>query len=104
MNLVTIEPPAARITAARKAFELLDAALGVVAAGKLLEVVADQLVETLAQGLGFLPGASDQLLVNREGHIHQHSICAHLGCVKDRWRGSQRMDLYENAKLLAGRG
>jgi hypothetical protein len=65
MNLIPIEAPAARIAAARKAFELLDAALRIVFAGKPLEVVADQLVEALAQGIRLLSGARDELLVNR---------------------------------------
>src|ERR1700688_4047631 len=81
MNLVSIELPAARIAASRKAFELLDTPLRIVAPGKLLEVIANQLVQTLSQGLRLLSGASDQLLVNRQGHIHAHSICAHIGCV-----------------------
>src|ERR1700730_3983517 len=76
MNLVSIELPAARIAASRKAFELLDTPLRIVAPGKLLEVIANQLVETLSQGLRLHSGSSDQLLVNRQGHIH-----AHIGCV-----------------------
>jgi hypothetical protein len=64
MNLVPIETPAARIAAAGEAFELLDAALRIVPAGKFLEVVADQLVEALAQGIRLLSGAREDLLVN----------------------------------------
>jgi hypothetical protein len=48
MNFVSIEAPAARVAAAREFLELLDALLRVVAASQLLQVVADQLVETLA--------------------------------------------------------
>ena len=48
MNFVSIEAPSARVAAAREFLELLDALLGVVAVRQLLQVVADQLIETLA--------------------------------------------------------
>ena len=49
---------------AGEALELLDAALGIVPSGDGLQVVADQLIEALAEGLGFLAGAGDQLIVD----------------------------------------
>src|SRR5271157_239590 len=81
MNLVSIETPTARVTATGEELELLDAPLRIVAAGQLLQVIADKLIETLAEGIGLLSGASDKLLVDRQGHVHSHSICAHVSCV-----------------------
>jgi hypothetical protein len=48
MNFVSIEAPAARVASARELLELLDASFGVVPTSQLLQVVADQLIETLA--------------------------------------------------------
>ncbi len=70
MNLVSIEPPAARVALTRELLKLLNAALGIVSAGYGLQVIADQLIETLAEGLGFLSRASYELLIDREGDIH----------------------------------
>ena len=50
MNLVAIEVPAAGVAAAREALELLDNTLRVVTARKPFEVIADQLIKTLAKG------------------------------------------------------
>ena len=65
MNLVPIETPAPGVPATGEALELLDAPLGVIAAGESLQVVADQLIKALAEGVRFLAGACDQLLINR---------------------------------------
>lgn len=40
-----------------KALEFLYAALRIVTAGQPLQVVANQLIETLTESIGFLPGA-----------------------------------------------
>src|ERR1700730_5933748 len=82
MDLVSIEAPAARAAAAGEALEFLDASLGIVASSKGLEVVADQLVETLSQRTGRPPGSSNCLFVDRKGDVHGHSICAQGCCVK----------------------
>jgi len=70
MNLVSIEPPAARVALTRELLKLLNAALGIVSAGYRLQIIADQLIETLAESLGFLSRASYELLVDREGDVH----------------------------------
>jgi len=82
MNLVSIEPPAARVALTRELLKLLNAALGIVSASDRLQVIADQLIETLAESFGFLSRASYELLIDREGDIHEHSICGHVLCVK----------------------
>jgi hypothetical protein len=79
MDLVSIEAPAAR--AAGEALEFLDASLGIVASSKGLEVVADQLVETLSQRTGRPPGSSNYLFVDRKGDVHGHRIRAQGCCV-----------------------
>jgi hypothetical protein len=38
-------------------FELLDALLGIIAAGQLLQVITDKLIEALAEGVGLLSSA-----------------------------------------------
>ena len=67
MNLVPIEPPAARVALTRELLKLFNAALGIVSAGYRLQVIANQLIETLAESLGFLSRASYELLIDREG-------------------------------------
>ncbi|MGD0600999.1 MAG: hypothetical protein ABR988_14325 [Terriglobales bacterium] len=57
MSLVAIETVAMRVASARQALKLRDAALGVVASSQLLQVLADQLVEALAESLCALSGA-----------------------------------------------
>jgi hypothetical protein len=64
MNLVAIEAPAMRVTRAGEAIELLDASFGIVAASESLEIVADQLIETLAQSVSFLSSALDDLFID----------------------------------------
>ena len=48
MNFVSIEAPATGVATAGELPELLDAALRVVAASQLLQVVADELIQALA--------------------------------------------------------
>src|SRR5437660_10030859 len=81
MNLVTLEAPAARVSLTGEALELLDATLRVVSASHGLQVVADHLVEALAQSFRLLAGSGDQLLVDGEGDVHGHSIRGHILCV-----------------------
>ena len=64
MNFVSIEAPAAGVAVPGEFLEFLDALLGVVAASQLLQVVADQLIETLAQGIRLLSGTSDELFID----------------------------------------
>lgn len=78
MDLVAIEAPATRVTLTREAPELLDALLRIVASGHGLQIVADQLIETLAQGLGLLASAVNQLFVEGQRHVHKHIICVHV--------------------------
>jgi hypothetical protein len=42
---------------------------GIVSAGQCLQVIADQLIETLAESLGILSRASHELLIDREGDV-----------------------------------
>ena len=70
MSLVAIETLAMRVAGARQALELLDPALGIVAASQFLQVIANQLVEAFSESLRPLPGTRDGLLVNRQGNIH----------------------------------
>src|ERR1700758_5029392 len=81
MNLIAIEAPATRVSLSGEALELLDAALRVVSASHGLQIVADHLVEALAQSFRLLAGSGDQLLVDGEGDVHTHSICVHILCV-----------------------
>src|SRR5438552_14678450 len=81
MNLVAIEAPATRVAPTREALELLDAPLRIVTARQSLQVVADKLIEALAEGVRLLSGASYKLLIDGQGNIHLHSICAHVPCV-----------------------
>lgn len=69
MDLVAVEAPSSRVAAAGEALEFLDAALGVVI-GKRLKIVANQLIQTLAQGFRPLSRASNDLLVDGERNIH----------------------------------
>ena len=64
MNLVSIEAPAPRVALAGKTAEFLDTPFGIVAPGQLSQVVANQLIEALAQGIRPPPGAPDQLLIH----------------------------------------
>jgi hypothetical protein len=48
---------------------------------KGLEVVADQLIETLSQRTGRPPGSSNCLFVDRTGDVHGHRIRAQGCCV-----------------------
>jgi hypothetical protein len=78
MNFVAIEAPATGIAFAGEAIELLDAAFGVVSAGEGLEIVADELVEALAESFGLLAGASDELFVDREGDVYVSDITQYM--------------------------
>src|ERR1019366_1676756 len=69
MSLVAIETVAMRVASARQALKLRDAALGVVASSQLLQVLADQLVEALAESLCALSGALESLFINRKCNI-----------------------------------
>ncbi len=84
MNLVPIEAPAARMALTRKLLELLNAAFGIVSARNCLQIVADQLIKALAESFCLFSGASYDLIVNREGDIHLHSIRVHILCVTRR--------------------
>jgi len=65
----------------RELLKLLNAALGIVSAGYHLQVIADQLIETLAEGLGFLSRASYELLIDREGDMWTRIMCQHPNLV-----------------------
>lgn len=84
MNLISIETPTARVATTGKTPELLDTAVGIVAARKLLQVVADQLIQAFAERVGFLPRAGDKLRIDGQGDIDDHSICAHVSRVERR--------------------
>jgi hypothetical protein len=84
MNLVPVETPGAGVALTRETLEFFNAALGIVAAGQFLQVVANQLIEARAESNRFLSGAVDQLFINPQGNNHQNSICAHVLCVTRR--------------------
>ena len=65
VNLVAAESPAMRMALTGKPPELFDVLLGIVFASDGLEVVADHLIETLAESFGLLAGASDELVFER---------------------------------------
>jgi hypothetical protein len=63
MNLVAVETPSARVALSGKFPELLDAPLGIIAASQPLQIITDQLIETLAKRLRFFAGTSNGLLI-----------------------------------------
>ena len=60
-----VEAPAVRVAFTGKPPELCDVLLGIVFASDRLEVVANHLIETLAESFGLLAGASDELVFER---------------------------------------
>lgn len=83
MDFFAVEAPAAGVAASGKALEFFDAALGIISAGDSLQVVADHLIEALAQRLGLLAGAGHELIIEGQGDVHLHSICGHGLCVNE---------------------
>ena len=81
MDFVAIKAPAPRIALSGKALEFLKALSRIVAACQGLQVIADELIETLPKRLCLLASASHGLLINGEGDVHIHSICANVCCV-----------------------
>lgn len=81
MNLIAVEAPSSGMAGAGKAPKLFDVAIGIVCASDRLEVVADHLIQALAEGFRLLPGASDELVVDGESDVHEHSIRGHVLCV-----------------------
>lgn len=71
-----------RIALAGKSVEFFDSALHVIIPGNVLEVVANLLVQAFSHGAELLPGALGYLLINGESDVHEHSIRAHILCVK----------------------
>jgi len=43
-----------------------------------LQIIANQLIQALAEGFGLRPGARNRLLVDGEGQIHIHIIRVHV--------------------------
>src|SRR5450755_35376 len=82
MDLAPVETPAPRMALAREAIELGHAAPRIFSPGQPLQVFADQLIQALAEGISLLAGAFDELLVERQGDVHEHRICVHVLCVK----------------------
>src|ERR1039458_3103299 len=83
VQLVPIPLPAIGVTLAHAPLELLQVAFQLsVIPRKMLQVLANLLIDRLAGSAELFPGALDQLLVNGERDIHEHSICAHVLCVK----------------------
>jgi hypothetical protein len=81
VNLVAVEAPATGISLSGEALELFNAALGIIATSNCLQIIANELVEALAEGFCFLAGAVDELVVDGKSDIHIHSICGHVLCV-----------------------
>jgi hypothetical protein len=82
MNFVAIKAPTVGVPLPGETAELFDALLRIVRSGQLLEIVANQLVQTFSQSVSLLAGAGDELFVHREGDIHIHIIRAHGLCGK----------------------
>jgi hypothetical protein len=70
VNFVAIKTPPAGVALAGKAFELFNAAFGIVSASDILQVVPDQLIQAFAQGFRFLAGTGHELIVNGKSNIH----------------------------------
>lgn len=84
MNLIAIKLPPARITLSGKALELLDALFGIVSARQLLQIVANQLIQTDTQGLRFFARSGDGLLIKRKSNVHfTQYMCTLIMC---QWR------------------
>jgi hypothetical protein len=64
MDLIAVETPAAGIALSRQALKLLDASLRIVAADYGFQIVADHLIETLAEGFRTLPRLGDELFID----------------------------------------
>lgn len=90
MKLVSIEAPAARVAAARKALKFCDALLSVTATGDALQIVTNKLIQALAQHFRLLARASHHLFINRQSYIHKHSICAQVSGVNWSPRNEKR--------------
>jgi hypothetical protein len=86
MDLLTIKPPAPRIALARQTLKLRDAALRIIPARQLLQVVANRLIQALPHGFRLLAGTGDELLINGKGDIHYHSLRVHVFRVNNGWR------------------
>jgi len=78
MDLVAIETPAARMAFSGETLKFGDTVIGIVAARKLLQVVAHHLIKALAQCVSPLARSLDQLLIHRKRKIHEHIVRAHV--------------------------
>jgi hypothetical protein len=81
MNFIAVEAPSPGVAGAREALEFFDTPFRIVSSGYGLQVVADELIEALAEGFGFLAGARHKFILNGERNVHQHSTCGHGLCV-----------------------
>lgn len=70
VNLVAVEGPSVGVALAGETIEFFDAAFGIVPASDRLQVVADHLIEALAESLGLLAGASHKLIFDGESDVH----------------------------------
>jgi len=78
MSLVAIETLAMRVAGARQALELLDPALGIVAASQFLQVIANQLVEAFSESLRrFLARATVCSSIDKVTFIDTVYVCAY---------------------------
>src|ERR1700722_5165101 len=83
VNLIAVEAPSAGMSLAGELLEFLDAALGIVPTSDCLQVVADELVQALAERFGLFTSAGDEL-VDRKAHSHSisgHGLCKALPAV-----------------------
>jgi hypothetical protein len=70
VDFFAVEAPAAGVAGSGKALELVNAAFRIVAAGDGLQIIANHLVEALAQRLGLLACAGCKLIVEGRGDVH----------------------------------
>ena len=83
VNLIAVEAPSAGMSLAGELLEFRDAALGIVPTSDCLQVVADELVQALAERFGLFTSAGDEL-VDRKAHSHSisgHGLCKALPAV-----------------------
>src|ERR1700722_4061422 len=79
VNLIPIPfPPRLGVTQSRCFLKEFDVALQLVVSSDVLQMLANLLVDRLANGTKLLPGPLNKLLVDGEGDIHEHSICVHI--------------------------
>jgi len=74
MDFVPVELPSLRIPLSRETLELVNAALYVFVAGKVVEIIAHRLIQALSHDAGPYSSSLDDVLIGGKGNIHAHSM------------------------------